>query len=170
MIYHFSGINGQQCNFSTLYLPRTLLVVLLSISIVTQVVATCILIFDHYEARRNKFAVCRRWKVSHLKTSNYKITKFKLQNCNYSVDPQVPCCHRIHHGDHRGGEHCSTLSLGSKHGRVWFGPQLTAFHLWYSIAFLMYHALPVCILLLSVRTSEKIQWNKCSHALLNHVG
>merc|ERR1719370_805188 len=32
--------------------------------------------------------------------------------------PQVPCCHRIHHGDHRGGEHCSSLSLGSKHGRV----------------------------------------------------
>ena len=60
MIYHFRGINGQQCNFSTLYLPRTLLVVLLSISIVAQVVATCILIFDHFEARRNKFAVCRR--------------------------------------------------------------------------------------------------------------
>jgi len=43
---------------------RTLLVVLLSISIVTQVVATCILIFDHYEARRNKFAVCRRCRAA----------------------------------------------------------------------------------------------------------
>ena len=159
MIYHFSGINGQQCNFSTLYLPRTLLVVLLSISIVTQVVATCILIFDHYEARRNKFAVCRRWQVFHLKTSNYKMTKVqttRFQSLNFkTATTQVPCCHRIHHGDHRGGEHCSSLPLGPKHGRVWFGPQLKAFYLWFSSAFLMYHALPVCILLLSVRTSEK---------------
>ena len=77
MIYHFRGINGQQCNFSTLYLPRTLLVVLLSISIVTQVVATCILIFDHYEARRNKFAVCRRWKVFHFE--NFTLKDYKVQ-------------------------------------------------------------------------------------------
>jgi len=81
---------------------RTLLVLLLSLSITLQLVASCLLVLDHLAAKANNFALCRRCPDLYL---------FLTLSLYHH---KVHCGHRSHCGRRDHCQHSGSCLLGSR--------------------------------------------------------